>query len=156
MKPLALLFLISLCFIIVSCHVLEPENDLDPIEGKVIFSVTYDSTHILYDHTGYLLLLKTEKIYSCFNFKIKTIVSVNHGKIDVQLLGIDPEGDVCLTAEGPATALKPLALSNGNYSLDIKYRLKSDKYSLSVNNLSVNVDPVDTDFTVYQSFNFNF
>lgn len=155
MKQFTLLFVIIFNSIFISCNIFESENDLDPIEGKVIFSVTYDSTHIIYNHSGFLLLLKTEKIYSCYNYEIISNVSINSGKINVELFGIDIEG-LCATAEGPATSLKPLNISEGNYDLNINYMLKKDKYALSVNKLNVSVNQIDTSFTVYQSYNFNF
>jgi hypothetical protein len=150
-----ILFLLSInVFSLFTCTVIEPEPEykLDPVESKIIFSVTYDSTQVLYDHTGYLLLLKTEKIYGCSNYKIRFKMNTSSDKIIVEMLGID-RGEMCATAYGPAMTLIPLDISDGIYLIELIYEGVTDKYSLKVVEKSVKVDFVNSDFTIYQLYN---
>ena len=55
---------VIITFSIIGCGIFEPEmNEPEAIEGNILFSVTYDSTEILPSHSGFFLLMKTEKIY---------------------------------------------------------------------------------------------
>jgi hypothetical protein len=157
MKIFGLILLVMIFISLSSCSVTspEPELDLDPIESRVIFSVTYDSTHIMYDHTGYLLMLKTEKIYGCANYEIISKLKFTSDKISVEMYGID-RGGMCATAKGPAMKLIPLEIKDGVFILDLSYEGVTDKYSLKVVDKSVIIDFVDSDFTIYQVYNFFF
>jgi hypothetical protein len=147
---------IIIVFPIIGCSIFESEtNNLEPIEGNILFSVTYDSTEILSSHSGFLLLMKTEKIYSCCNFEIKTFISSNQNKINVKLLGIYLQ-DICATALGPAKSRIPLDISSGEYELTFNYKQQTDKYTLSIDEFNVAVTNVDTSFTVYKPYNFSF
>ena len=155
-RYITLLSIVFFCFIL-GCNLLDSETDkLDPIEGNILFSATYDSTELLHAHSGFLLLMKTEKIYSCFNFQIKSSVSSNENDISVSLLGIHLPGDLCATAFGPARSRLPLDLSNGEYELTFDYEQQSDKYILSIYEVDVVVTKVDTNFTVYKPYNHKF
>jgi hypothetical protein len=140
---------------IYGCNIFESKQNLEPIDSAIIFSVTYDSTNLIQNHSGFILLLKTEKIYGCSNFEVVSAVSINRDNISVQLFGIDGQ-ELCETALGPATSRIPLDLKSGSFNLGINYKKKSDKYSLLINDLNVSVVEVDTSFTSYRKFNFDF
>ena len=149
------LSVVFFCFIL-GCNLLDSETDkLDPIEGNILFSATYDSTELLHAHSGFLLLMKTEKIYSCCNFEIRSLISSNENNINIELLGIYLP-DICATALGPASSRLPLDLSNGEYELTFDYEQQTDKYILSVYEADVVVTKVDTSFTVYKPYNCDF
>jgi hypothetical protein len=150
-----LLFIIFFYFNL-GCNLLDSETDkLDPIEGNILFTVTYDSTELVHSHSGFLLLMKTEKIYSCFNFEIKYSVSSNENDISIRLLGIHLPDNLCATALGPASSRLPLDISNGEYELTFDYEQQTDKYILSIYEVDVVVTKVDTSFTVYKPYSYN-
>ncbi len=155
MKNLSLITFLNFTFCLFGCYTIEPENDLHPIEGNINFSVTYDSTNIIPDHTGFVLLLKTEKIYSCANFGIKSALSFKNGKIALKLLGIDRD-EICLTALGPATSRIPLNIISDNFEFDINYLAETDKYLSKISDLNVLVQTVNASFSSYQEYDFNF
>ena len=61
----------------------------------------------------------TEKVYGCSNYAIDYSFSVSANKITIHFTGITVPG-ICLTSLGPANAeIKPGALADGNYELEI-------------------------------------
>jgi len=155
MKTINFLSITVLFYCFISCSIIDSEENIEPIDSDIIFSVTYDSTGIIQNHTGYLLLLKTEKIYSCSNFQLKSVVSINGDKIVVDLIGVEI-GEICATALGPATARIPLELYTENIYFNIVYNSTKDRYSLQVNNKNIAVREIESNFTSYHKFNFDF
>ena len=150
------IFSIIILFSIIGCSIFESETtDLEPIEGNILFTINFDSTEIVPSHAGFLLLMKTEKIYSCCNFEIKTFMTTNQNTINIKLRGIYLP-DICATALGPARSRIPLNISNGEYELIFNYEENTDKYILSIDERNIDVTKVDTSFTVYKIFNNSF
>ncbi len=147
---------IIILFTVIGCNIFDTETtDLEPIEGSILFTVTLDNAEIVPSHAGFLLLMKTEKIYNCYNFEIKTFMTTNQNTINIELRGIYLP-DICATALGPARSRIPLDISNGEYELIFSYEENTDKYILSIDGLDIDVTKVDTSFTVYKLFNNSF
>jgi hypothetical protein len=138
MRPRALTasLLVVSAFFTTHCSV----SDLLPVEGKIFFSVL--ETHRSYDCNcapDITLVMKTEKIYGCLNYQIKTEIFRSGGQIDLKISGIEPPEGYCLTAMGPATARKALELPEGTYTLNLSYNYAVDRYHLIVNADSLQV-----------------
>ena len=54
MKNFSTIICLTFTLYIFGCSTIESENNLDPIEGDIIFSFTYDSTNIIPDHSGFV------------------------------------------------------------------------------------------------------
>jgi hypothetical protein len=108
-----------------------------PIDGRVKISVF--EGYLQYGQPGepiMFLFLQTERSYGCFNFSILADVDVQPGVITVRLKGIF-EPEICLTALGPATCTKPLALSPGTYQLVVLNGSAYDKHTLELTATSI-------------------
>jgi hypothetical protein len=132
MRPRAFIIFIFLvsAFFATHCSV----SDLLPVEGKILFGVM--EVHGSYDCNcapDITLAIKTEKVYGCLNYQIKTEIFRSGGQIDIKILGIMPPEGYCLTALGPATARKVLDLPEGTYALNLHYNYAVDRYHLIVN-----------------------
>ena len=146
-------FLIS-TFLATHCSI----SDLLPLQGKILFGVMESQRssdcNCVPDIT---LVMKTEQIYGCLNFQIKTDMSRSGGQIDLKILGIkSPEG-YCLTALGPATARQVLDLPAGTYALNLYYNYAVDRYHLIINADSLQVVSTvsffsQPEFTVFWRF----
>lgn len=118
------LMLLALC----GCKVAE----LAPIEGKIFFEVT--EGHVQGESAGKPLIgfcMETEKIYPCCNYSIRAALEQLGENITIRLSGIDVPG-VCLTALGPASAVKALELAEGSYELVFKKAMFVNRYRLTV------------------------
>lgn len=159
---LTFIIILTLIFICSSCNfegnlnpIEENSSDLNSIESMLIFTINYDSTQSFSEHIGFILIIKTEKIYGCAGYSIECELLVESNQIEINLLGIH-KPDVCEDACRAARAWIPLDLSSGDYNLFLKYKFLRDDYLISVNDLSVVVTKLDTSFTEYQEFDLHF
>lgn len=125
------------------------------VEGKIDFEVT--EFHLSSDTSAppeIYLTLRTEKIYPCVNYLIKTNLDDSKTDlIDVDLLGIQTP-EICLTALGPATTSLKLKVGEGDYNLRIHsknfnviYKLKIDSKAIIIlGDETLNVKPVTNIF----------
>ena len=114
MKVIRLFLLLTL---FVNCSIFNGQKGSSrPIEGKIIFSITEGYPVGSVTEPKIKLSLRTEKIYPCCNWIIKTDIRIENNEIIVRLLGIYvPE--ICLTAFGPAVFMSFLNIPEGKYSL---------------------------------------
>jgi hypothetical protein len=120
-----------------------------PIEGKVLFKVqeTYAAENT---EPVLTLLMETEKVYGCCNYRIQDDLSLAGHEIRVDLQGIVvPE--MCLTACGPATSYEPLALADGSYTLRFTKSLFMSNRSLTLTPEKIEVGAAISDFVAPQA-----
>lgn len=92
--------------------------------------------------------LSTEKEYGCLDYRINAIHRQLEKQINIELLNIiNPLGQHCSTAMGPAEFMLDLGKPEGNYRLTIKHKNLEDVYDLSVNDFYISVNPVSISFT---------
>jgi hypothetical protein len=96
--------------------------------------------------------LTTKEIFGCSNFKILTNNYISMNKIDIECEGIILDGD-CQTAMGPATADRPLRLTKGIYSLNIKQQDIIDKYDLIITDTLISVESTGNNLISEPSYN---
>ena len=96
--------------------------------------------------------LTTKEIFGCSNFKILTNNSISTNKVDIEYEKITI-GDICLTAEGPATADIPLRLSKGIYYLNIKQQDIIDKYNVIITDTSISVESTGNNLISEPNYN---
>ena len=140
-----------LCFLS-RCNLFDNESDsayLESLDGNLLFSITYDSSQIINSYSGFLLLLKTEKIYTNFNYPIVTKKVINSSQIFIAVKGIQKNLEIVLPAEGPARASIPLHLNQGEFELIFQNKSIIDKYSVIFTELSIAVNPIEVNFTKY-------
>ena len=151
--------LILIASILFGCNFIESENNsdtLDLVDGSLLFSITYDSTEIIQYHSGFLLLLKTEKIYTNFNYPLVAKHTFELSLIDISVFGVDKNLEYVQPAEGPARKNIPLSIKNGIFELRFQYKSYLDKYSVQFSDQTVAITPIDVNFTKYSKFDFNF
>ncbi len=123
----------------------------DTIDGRVIVRIFERySVYGLPDSPTIFLGMQTERIYPCCNFSILADIYSNASIVTVQLKGIF-EPEACLTALGPATYSKPLALPAGTYQLVVVNGSKSDRRLLEVTTSSIRISPSTTTVSVVPS-----
>ncbi|MCX6841587.1 MAG: hypothetical protein NTX53_04800 [candidate division WOR-3 bacterium] len=135
--------LVALLLIPVGCS----RDNLEPLEGKVVFSIreAYDPPH----DSGYPrieLSMATEKIYP------ESYLSIAAGVwIDGPLVAVDIDGihypDVLLTMPGPAVFTWPLDLAGGRYVCRFSYGGHDDTYFLTVTDSSIRVSGTEGSIT---------
>jgi hypothetical protein len=141
------LFTMSL-LIFPGCHIFDSsENEIEPIEGNIIFSIKegYEN-HDSISEPSIMLSMVTEKIYPCCNWSIISDLTVQNNKISINFSGIYiPE--ICLTTSGPAQSTSFLNISEGEYSLYFSYRDITDRYVLTVTDSSIKITGNVSQFT---------
>ena len=60
------------------------------------------------DEIEYLLQITTEKEYSCANYKIEYEQIINNDQLEVSLIDVKLNGELCLTAFAPAQSIVPI------------------------------------------------
>lgn len=155
MKIISIIYILSL-LLFMGCSLFETENELQELEGKIVFSVTYDSTEIVQSHEGFLLLLKTEKVYTNCNYPLVIKKSLTSSIVDVRILGVDKDLEIVQPAECPARAVIRLNFSSKSYDLVLKYKSYEDTYSIKITDRQIEVNPNSVSFTKYYKFDFNF
>jgi hypothetical protein len=121
----------------------------NPIEGKVLFKIqeTYAAENT---EPVLTLLMQTEKVYECCNYRINDTVSVAGGKVHVDLQGVVVP-DICLTALGSAFSSEPLVLADGSYALRFTKSLFTSNCSLTVTPEKIEIGAAAFDFVVPQA-----
>lgn len=94
----------------------------------------------------FILKMKTDKIYGCCNFKIHTKTTFVSNTIEIEILGVLIEGDICLTALGPARTSMFLDLTEGDYYLHIKEGGTLDKFHISIYEDKLEIFKVNSEF----------
>jgi len=120
------------------------DTGLTRIDGNVMFRVCESwrtpGTFILSMYTDYDL--------GCANFLLVNESSVSGRHIRVCIRGIELDGDMCLTALGPATALIELPnMVKGGYPLLIGYDGRDDRYTIIVKDGGVSIRSHRSTFT---------
>ncbi len=93
------------------------------------------------------LIMQTDSIYSCVNYGIQTEIEISSSEINIQMGEIKLDGDICLTALGPATSSLFLDLSEGEYVLNIIQKGVTDKYKIMINDSSIITQTIDAEFS---------
>lgn len=116
--------------------------ELAPIEGRIFFEVT--EGYVQGESPGeplVILCLETEKIYPCLNYSVRAGLERLGEKLTVRLSGVEiPE--VCLTALGPASAVRVLELAAGGYELVFKKDMFVNRYRITVRPDAIEVGPL--------------
>ena len=117
---------------------------LSRVDGNVMFRVceswSKPGTFILSMYTDYDL--------GCANFLLVNESSVSGRHIRVCIRGIQLDGEMCLTALGPATALIELPdMVKGGYPLLIGYDGQDDRYTIMVKDGEVSIRSHRSTFT---------
>ncbi len=94
-----------------------------------------------------LLKMRTEKIYPCVNYLILNELRRQDSLITITIRGIRLNGEVCLTALGPARASHFLDLEEGNYRLEIRWGQVRDHYRLTVTPQKISLQARGITFT---------
>jgi hypothetical protein len=89
----------------------------------------------------------TEQIYHSVSYALAADVRVEGQTIDVSVAGVLP-CDVCLGMVGPAGHAAKLPLSEGEYSLVIRYAGKTDRYSLLISAEAIEIRKEIASFTL--------
>ncbi len=131
-----------------SCDILDSDGSLiSPLDSKVNFKViesfdNYESVSI----PQIFIELQTEKIYGCYNYRIKTDYKVNDRSIEVDIIGIDKSRS-CATALGPAKDRIKLGQLTGVYGIKMSYNNFDDKYNLLISDSLIILDGRETSNT---------
>jgi hypothetical protein len=132
---------------VLSCSILFPDDSNDasyPIDSDVIFRV-YEGWPEGYSEQvpAVLLEMETEKIYSCYNFKIVADVELRDREVQINLHRVYSP-DVCPNGSSPARMLKILPLDQGIYTLRIIRNRSADEYDLVITESSIQITGTDT------------
>lgn len=76
----------------------------------------------------------------CGNNLIYNRIFMSGTELEIEIEGYNKSGS-CLGDPGPATALVPIYLENGEYDLKITYKEESDVYSLVLTDSTIQVSP---------------
>jgi hypothetical protein len=154
-KPRVAMWLAGSLILLVSlfgttCKVFEPTASKPPvrgpIQGAIDFDLREDYTQISDVGSPRIQLqLQTQTIYPCCNWGISHSVQVRPGNVGVEVDGIS-QPEICLTATGPAAAATFLDLANGSYALDISRRGSTDRFTLTVTDVALEVSGNGTVF----------
>jgi hypothetical protein len=142
------IILIFILIILQGCGILDDDGDdnaeLQPLEGSLVLEVReqYNSYNEVTDPVLYLLL-RTEKIYPCYNYGIASSLQIDPGRIEITLYGVVAP-DICLTALGPARSQIKLNIPDGTYQLIFRAAAFTDQYRLIINKSSVKIERVNS------------
>jgi hypothetical protein len=142
-------YILAFTFFLSGCEFIQEEEngELIHLDSKIIFEVKeqHENYYEISDPEIYILL-KTEKIYPCYNYSVATSLNIDRNRIDVAIHGIYiPE--ICLTALGPATGRIKLDIPVGIYRLFIRSTYFADEYSLIVESNSIRLEEVSSNNT---------
>lgn len=92
------------------------------------------------------LILKTDAVYECANYKIVANTIKSADRIVVDIKGIQRE-QICLEAMGQATFSEKLGDLKGELDLILRYEGEEDKYKLVVSDEAINITSLNSSFT---------
>ncbi len=92
------------------------------------------------------LILKTDAVYECANYKIVANTIKSADRIVVDIKGIQRE-QICLEAMGQATFSEKLGDLKGELDLILRYEGEEDRYKLAVSDESINITSLNSNFT---------
>jgi len=92
------------------------------------------------------LILKTDAVYGCANYKIAANTTKSADRIVVDIKGIQRE-QVCLDAMGQATFSEKLGDLKGELNLILRYEGEEDRYKLAVSDEAINITSLNSSFT---------
>lgn len=120
------LFFMFFGLLLVACDKEDEGLDKSPIDSKVLISARESSSGEIF------LDCKTDKEYSCFNYKILATKQTAENSIEISFEAIEVDGK-CATASGPATTTINLGvLAIGEYGLTFNSMGVSNKGLLIV------------------------
>jgi len=93
-----------------------------------------------------LLVLQTEDIYPCLNYRLAAALRVEDDTIVVVLGCVFPP-PICLDALGPAGFNGDIDLAPGAYVLELRAQGATDRYRVDVSSDAVRVEPIDATFS---------
>jgi hypothetical protein len=112
-------------------------------EGKVLFQIYHGRQSNKIQDPLIRFVMRTEKIYGCYNFVIVADLDTLPGRVIVTLRGLD-RSDACEETMGPATFHRVLRLSAGTYTLVIRTSSTSDSHTLVLDDSAIRVLPGDS------------
>ena len=134
------LITLAATFLVVRCG-----DNLEPIEGDVLFKIT--ETHPDPPCEPVItLIMETEEIYGNCNNEIAADVSIDRNTILVTLAGIRIP-DVMLWMLGPATASIRLPHAEGQRTLYFVYSGSWDTYLTEMTDTFIKIEPLTQSFT---------
>jgi len=146
-NSLKCLSIIIVVILFSSCDNLASDNStISPLDSKIGFKVieSYDfetvSTPIVF------IELKSEKIYSCYNYRIVTDYKIVFNTININIIGID-KPDICLPAFGPANGRIKLGKLFGVYEIKIHGVEFDNNYNLLISDSLIIIDGNETPYT---------
>lgn len=92
------------------------------------------------------LILKTDAVYGCANYKIVANTIKSADRIVVDIKGIQRE-PICLEAMGQATFSEKLEDLKGELDLVLRYESEEDRYKLAVSDDAINITSLNSSFT---------
>jgi hypothetical protein len=99
-----------------------------------------------------VLAMRTAQEFGCLGFAIRHSYALSGRTIVISLTGVEPPGgEVCLTAEGPATMSQPLAIAPGTYALLVMHGGATDRHRLEVTSRAARLVPLRRSFTTAET-----
>lgn len=92
------------------------------------------------------LILKTDAVYGCANYKIVANTIKSADRIVVDIKGIQRE-PICLEAMDQATFSEKLDDLKGEFDLILRYESEEDRYKLAVSDDAINITSLNSSFT---------
>lgn len=95
------------------------------------------------------LAYQTAKTFGCVPYRIEAELTRTSAppRLELELLGISPPGEICSPMIGPARGGMQLDLPPGSYPLTIRYRTEEDRYRLVLTDSSMQLRPERSTFT---------
>ncbi|HZI74639.1 MAG TPA: hypothetical protein VFD73_11605, partial [Gemmatimonadales bacterium] len=92
-----------------------------------------------------VLAVSTVEEFGCLGYRVSHDLMLVRDTLRLQLHGVlPPQGDLCLTAVGPATLSRELDLANGKYLLLVSYRKARDRLMLDISDSMTMVTGLDS------------